>query len=215
MHRLIKLTQWEFRVQNNINNLTKYLFAFFLFCTFSITLINQQPDIREFGIIFSVICLPMSLISFSQAIFKQDLEDGSLELLLSNFSSRQIILAKFLSVFSSAIISSLLNMPIIYIIFDLGCQLLLVIFLTILLLLLQASGLLILMAAIQGYFRSNSNFLSILIMPLLIPNIIMSGMVLQNAEFLGLIFVMLGINIIILPLILYLSSYLLKNIYNI
>lgn len=215
MRKLIQLTKWEFRVQNNINNLTKYLFAFFLFCTFSIALINQQVDIRKFGIVFSVICLPLSLISFSQLIFKQDLEDGSLELLLSNFSSQEIIVAKFLSVFSSAIISSLFNIPIIFIIFDLSWQLLLVLFVILFLLLLLASGLLILIGAIQGYFRSNTNFLSILIMPLLIPNIIMSGLVLQNAQYLSLVFVMLGINIIILPLALYLSCYLVKNIFNI
>jgi len=215
MFKLIQLTKWEFRVQNNINNLTKYLFAFFLFCTFSIVLINQQTDIRKFGIVFSVICLPLSLISFSQLIFKQDLDDGSLELLLSNYSSQEIIISKFLSVFSSAIISILFNIPIIFIIFDLSWTLLILLFITLFLLLLLASGLVILIGAIQGYFRSNTNFLSILIMPLLIPNIIMSGLVLQNAQYLSLVFVMIGINIIILPVVLYLSCYLVKNIFNV
>ena len=55
--------------------LSKYLFIFFLFCIFSTALINDQPDIKKFGIISSIIFLPISLIGFSNQIFKQDLLD--------------------------------------------------------------------------------------------------------------------------------------------
>ena len=215
MHKLIQLIKWEYLIQNRINNLSKYLFIFFLFCIFSTALINDQADIKKFGVIFSVIFLPIALIGFSSLILKQDVEDGSLELLLSSFSESEIVTSKLFAIFFSSLTSSLLNIPIIYIIFDLDLTTVTYLFITLTLLLTLSSSLLVLIGSIQSYFRSNTNLLAILIMPLLIPNIILTGLVLQNLENISLIFVMIGINMLLLPTIFYLSSYLIKNIYNI
>ncbi|MFP3018047.1 MAG: heme exporter protein CcmB [Candidatus Tisiphia sp.] len=215
MHKLIQLIKWEYLIQNRINNLSKYLFIFFLFCIFSTALINDQVDIKKFGVIFSVIFLPIALIGFSSLILKQDVEDGSLELLLSSFSESEIVTSKLFAIFFSSLTSSLLNIPIIYIIFDLDLITVTYLFITLTLLLTLSSSLLVLIGSIQSYFRSNTNLLAILIMPLLIPNIILTGLVLQNLENISLIFVMIGINMLLLPTIFYLSSYLIKNIYNI
>ncbi|MCC8371815.1 MAG: heme exporter protein CcmB [Rickettsia endosymbiont of Pseudomimeciton antennatum] len=215
MHKLIQLIKWEYLIQNRINNISKYLFIFFLFCVFSTALINDQTDIKKFGIIFSVIVLPIALIGFSSLIFQQDVEDGSLELLLSSFNESEIIAAKLITLIFSTFTSSLLNMPIIYIIFDLDILTISYLFITLTLLLILSSSLLVLIGAVQSYFRSNTNLLAILIMPLLIPSIILSGLVLQNFDNINLIFVMMGINMFLLPIIFYLSSYLIKNIYNI
>ncbi|WP_342267953.1 heme exporter protein CcmB [Candidatus Tisiphia endosymbiont of Empis tessellata] len=215
MHKLIQLIKWEYLIQNRINNLSKYLFIFFLFCIFSTALINDQADIKKFGVIFSVIFLPIALIGFSSLILKQDVEDGSLELLLSSFSESEIVTSKLFAIFFSSLTSSLLNIPIIYIIFDLDLITVTYLFITLTLLLTLSSSLLVLIGSIQSYFRSNTNLLAILIMPLLIPNIILTGLILQNLENISLIFVMIGINMLLLPTIFYLSSYLIKNIYNI
>lgn len=215
MHKLIQLIKWEYLIQNRINNLSKYLFIFFLFCIFSTALINDQADIKKFGVIFSVIFLPIALIGFSSLILKQDVEDGSLELLLSSFSESEIVTSKLFAIFFSSLTSSLLNIPIIYIIFDLDLTTVTYLFITLTLLLTLSGSLLVLIGSIQSYFRSNTNLLAILIMPLLIPNIILTGLVLQNLENISLIFVMIGINMLLLPTIFYLSSYLTKNIYNI
>lgn len=215
MHKLIQLIKWEYLIQNRINNLSKYLFIFFLFCIFSTALINDQTDIKKFGIIFSVIVLPIALIGFSSLIFQQDVEDGSLELLLSSFNESEIIAAKLITIIVSSLTSALLNMPIIYIIFDLDMLTVSYLLINLILLLILSSSLLVLIGAVQSYFRSNTNLLAILIMPLLIPKIILSGLVLQNFDNINLIFVMIGINMILVPIIFYLSSYLIKNIYNI
>ncbi len=215
MRKLIQLIKWEYLIQNRINNLSKYLFIFFLFCIFSAALINDQADIKKFGVIFSVIVLPIALTGFSSLIFQQDVEDGSLELLLSNFNESEIIAAKLIAIIFSSLTSVLLNMPIIYIIFDLDMLTVRYLFINLTLLLILSSSLLVLIGAVQSYFRSNTNLLAILIMPLLIPNIIFSGLVLQNFDNINLIFVMIGIDMLLVPIIFYLSSYLIKNIYNI
>ena len=64
------------------------------------------------------------------------------------------------------------------------------------------------------FFKKNANFVGTFIMPLLIPNIIMTGLILQDNN-LQLIFIMIGINLVFLPISFFLSSYLIKNIYNI
>lgn len=215
MNKLIQLIKLEYLIQNRINNLTKYLIVFFLFCIISTALINNQENIQKFGVIFSVIFLPIGLISFAQIIFKNDIEDGNLELLLASFSENEIIISKFLTIFFIAISSAILNTPIIYVLFAVNTKTIFLIVATLILLLILSSALLILIGSIQGYFRSNTNLLSILIMPILIPSIIFTGLILLNPENIKYIFVMIGINIILLPIILYLSSYLIKNIYNI
>ncbi|KAJ6644950.1 hypothetical protein Bhyg_00145, partial [Pseudolycoriella hygida] len=203
MNKLIHLIKWDYLIQNRINNLS------------NTTLINDQTNIKKFGVIFSIILFPIALINFSQLIFRPDLEDGNLELLLISFTENEIILSKFLTICFIALSSVVFNMPIIYLLFDITTTTLLHIFMVLILLLILASALLILIAAIQSYFRTNNALLSLLIMPLLIPNIIFSGIIIQNPEANQLAFSMLGVNIILLPIILFLSSYLIANIYNI
>ncbi len=215
MNKLIRLIKWEYLIQNRINNLSRYLFIFFLFCMFSTALINNQTDIKKFGIIFLIIFLPIALMGFSSLILKQDVEDGSLELLLCNFSEDEIVISKLLVIFFSSFTSFLLNIPIIYIIFDLDIITVTYLLITLTLLLMLSSSLLVLIGSIQSYFRSNTNLVAILIMPLLIPNVILTGLILQNSHNINLIFVMIGINMLLLPIIFYFSSYLVKNIYNI
>jgi len=214
MNSLFVLIKHEFIVQNRINNMIKYLLIFFLFCIVSITLINSHEDINKFGLIFSVICLLISLIGFSSSIFKSDLEDGSLELLLSIVSHDKIILAKFFATFISSTIGIILTLPIIYVFFSQTLTEITFFFISIWLVLILASSLVVLSGSVQCYFRANANFIGTFIMPLLIPNIVMTGMVLQDNN-LQLIFIMIGINLVFLPISFALSSYLIRNIYNI
>lgn len=215
MHKIFKLTLHEFIIQNKINNLSKFLFLFLLFCTLSLTLINNQEDIKKFGTIFTIIYLPLSLIGFSSFVFKQDLDDGSLEVLLTTFNTSEIIVTKFLSLIASALIGTILNLPIIFLFFNLDSTTIIAILLILLILLPLTCSLLLLTGAIQSYFRSNTNFLSLLTMPMLIPNIIMAGVSINEHGNLYLLPIMIGIDLIIIPCALVLSTYLIKNIYNI
>ncbi|HJD59393.1 MAG TPA: heme exporter protein CcmB [Rickettsia endosymbiont of Omalisus fontisbellaquei] len=214
MNNLFVLIKHEFIVQNRINNMIKYLVIFFLFCLISTVLINSEKDITKFGLIFSVICLLISLIGFSSVIFKSDLEDGSLELLLSIVSHEKIILAKFFAIFISSTVGLVFVLPIIYVFFDQTLLEIIFFFISVWMILVLSSSLVVLSGSVQCYFKKNANFVGTFIMPLLIPNIIMTGLILQDNN-LRLIFIMIGINLVFLPVSFFLSSYLIKNIYNI
>ena len=209
------LVNHELNVQNKIYNLTKYSLIFFVFCTLSMTLINSHENIGMFGLVFSVICIPLAFISLSHNLIKPDIEDGTLENMLVTFSSIKIITAKYVALCLCTIASFCLIAPFIYVIYSVETQAFILMISSALLLLLLSAALIVLIGAIQGYFRTNTNFLSILIMPLIVPNIILSGILIQAPENIQLLTIMAGVDLLIIPPALYLSSYLVENIYNI
>jgi heme exporter protein B len=205
----------ELNIQNRIYNLTKYTLIFLAFCTLSITLINTHENIQLFGIMFSVICIPLAFIGLSNNLIKPDIEDGSLETILTSIEPIKIIFAKYIALSLGTIVSFVLILPLIIILYSINISSFIALTIAGLLLTTLSAALSILIASIQGYFRTNTNFLSILIMPSIIPTIIMSGLLIQNPDDLYLASIMLGINLLVIPISLYLASYLLENIYNI
>ncbi len=215
MKSLLQLIKWEFTIQNKINNLVKYLLVFLIFTALSMVLVSKRENINEFGVLLLVIYIPLSLISSVNIILKQDVADGSLELLLSTVTPLIIVITKFIVLLTSSVISCVLAIPVIAIMFNLTFAMLSKLIIVLSLLLIITSALSVLIAVMQSYFKSNTNFLSVLIMPLIMPSVIMTGLVLNNDNNFHLIFVMLGINLIMIPCVVLLASHLIKNIYNI
>lgn len=205
----------ELKIQNKINNLIKYTAIFLIFCTFSVTLISPQENVQTFGIIFSVICIPLAFIGLNHGFIKTDIEDGSLESSLTSIPSYKIIFAKYAALCICTLASFTMMIPVIFILYNVRIENIIIIVFSGIMLIALSSALALLTSAVQGYFRTNTNFLSILIMPLIIPDIIISGLFIQAPENLYLATIMIGINLVIIPPSLYLSSYLLENIYNI
>jgi len=212
---MTELLKHEFAIQNKIYNMIKYFLIFFIFCGSSITIVNSHETIASFGIVFSVVAIPLALIGVSANFLRPDIEDGSLELLLASFKPSQIILAKYLSLFTCGFIGFIINVPFSYLLFNIAIDQLLLIITCGLLLMASSAAIIMLISSIQSYFRSNTNFLTVLIMPLIIPSIILSGIIIQSDNNYSLALILLGVNCIIVPASIYLSSYLIENIYNI
>ena len=203
-------------LQNKICNLTKYFFIFFVFCSGSITIVSSHDKIANLGIIFAVISIPLSLIGIAANFLRTELEDGTLEILLTSFKPMQIILAKYLGLFICGSVAFVLNIPISCFLFNIEAFQLNLVIITGLLLMATSCGVVILISSIQCYFRSNTNFLSTLLLPLIIPSIILSGIIIQSDNNnSSLLLILIGVNCIIIPISIYLSSYLIENIYNI
>jgi heme exporter protein B len=205
----------EFLIQNKIYSLTKYTILFFGFCIVSTSVVNAPDDIQKFGLIFSVIYIPLAFLGLASNLIKPEMDDGSLEYLLVSTSALKVILAKFLILAGNTIFSFVLILPFIKIFFNTSVNELPVIALIAILLIAISSALIILIASIQSYFKYNTNFLVILVMPLVIPHIILSGILIQNHQEIYLLVIMLGINLVIIPPVIYLAGYLINNIYDI
>lgn len=214
--KIFTLIRAELTIQTRLNNLIKYLLFFFAFCIFSINFVHDYSSVNQSGIIFSIIAIPLALIGLSHTIFKQDMNDGTLENYKSIFSSGEIVLAKFIALLLCTLGSFILCLPIITIIYNIESNYILPILLGGTILSISTSALLCLIASVQCYFRSNTNFLSILIMPIIIPNIILVGLMIQNTPLvLNYFGILCGINIILVPISILFTTYLIENIYNI
>jgi|JI10StandDraft_1071094.scaffolds.fasta_scaffold180836_3 heme exporter protein B len=213
---MVHFIKHEVLLQNKICNLTKYFFIFFVFCSGSITIVSSHDKIANLGIIFAVISIPLSLIGIAANFLRTELEDGTLEILLTSFKPIQIILAKYLGLFICGSVAFVLNIPISCFLFNIEAFQLNLVIITGLLLMATSCGIVILISSIQCYFRSNTNFLSTLLLPLVIPSIILSGIIIQSDNNnSSLLLILIGVNCIIVPISIYLSSYLIENIYNI
>jgi heme exporter protein B len=209
------LLSQELLIQNRVYNLAKYSILYFVFCILSIALVNSHDDIQKFGAIFPLICIPLSFLGLTNNLIKPDIEDGTLEYLLTISSAQKIVLSKFLVMSAVTVFCFSLISPLLAVFFSLEFEQLFTLSLAALLLIIISSALIVLIASIQGYFRSNTNFFAVLVMPLILPNVILSGILIQNPQEIHLVIIMLGINLIIIPPAIYLSAYLINNIYNI
>lgn|GEM_PF-850204 len=214
MNRLSKLIAWEILTQNKAYNFVKYLFALFIFCTLCIALANTHENINKFGLVFTIIYIPVALLGFSSHIFKSDLDDGSLEALLSGFTSFEIVLAKFAALYLNSLLACLLNLPVIFLAFNPGLELFIQLAIILTLELFLACALVILIGSVQSYFRSNTSFLPQLLMTLMLPAIIFSGLAIENIDKTYLIFILTGINMILVPTMITLASYLTRNVFG-
>ena len=126
-----------------------------------------------------------------------------------------IVIAKFLSLVMTAIISSTLPLPIIALVYNNNTELytLATIFIAQSLLIVNVSALAILISCVQGYFKNNTNFLIPSIIPFMIPSIIVNGIIVSEAN-LQYIMLSLGICLVMVPITIIFSSYLVKNVYN-
>lgn len=201
-------------MQQKVNNFGGYIFAFIFLCSCLVTLISSHSEINKIGIMFAIVALPLGITGLTGQIFRPDLEDGYLENLLSNFTGSEIVLTKFTALFLCGLAGIIFNLPILTVVFTLKAKELATLSIIMVLLLISSASILMLIASIQSYFRSNTNILAILVIPLLVPSIILAGIALE-ADRGAYLFIMLGIDLILWPISMVLSAVLIKNIYNI
>lgn len=212
---MINLLLQELKIQRKVNNLTKYSVLFFLFSIVCLALVSSSDEIQKYGILFSLICIPLSALSISNNLFKNDIDDGTLEIQLTTAQSWKIVYTKYGALTIIQILSFAIISPFLALIFNIDLLQTILLFVTASILIKSNSALVTLISSIQAYFRSNTSFLAVLIIPVILPNIILSGMFIQSFEHYYILFIMIGISMIIIPASLFLSAYLIDNIYNI
>jgi heme exporter protein B len=159
-----------------------------------------------FGVIFASLSIPHYLV-------KIDAQDGSLETLISTISPIKIFAAKYLALTISLIISAAISMCFICMFFSFSSQSIIFLSLLMILVIFQMAALIMLGNIVHAYFRRNTNFLISLILPLIIPTLIIGRAALETLNF-DFIMILLGINMVIVPIIFFVSSYLLANLYD-
>jgi heme exporter protein B len=158
------------------------------------------------GLIFTSMIVPPYLI-------KSDLNDGFLETILTIYSPSQIVIAKYLALVLNLILSCLIILPIIILIFQIPYFELIYLYTLMALTIMQLSIMLVFVNILHAYFKRNTNLLISLILPLILPSLMIASMALSSLK-IDFLMILLGIDLIFVPLTFCLSSYLLKNLFN-
>jgi heme exporter protein B len=211
---IYQLIRQEWLVQRKVHHIELYSLIFFTFFAIITSLSNNPHDLEHIGPIFCLSYIPLALFGITPLLLKPDIDDGTLELLLASVQGYEIIISKLLVTALNNIIGFCSSLPFIMLFFHLTWLKLLLIGIVAMILILLSSALALLIAAIQAYFQGNTNFLVLLIMPLIIPSIVISGVLMQDITRLYLLNMLVGIDLLLIPVIIYLSTYLLQNIYS-
>lgn len=216
MKNFITLFLSELIIQNKIHSLIRYNLQFILLSSIAIIFTHgASPDLAKLGIIFIVIALPLSIISSTKSIIKADVADGYMELLMICINPTRIILIKYFSLLFNNIISYIIALPLIAIFYSISYEQMFLIIIGSILLIGQITALSVLLSCIEGYFRTNINLISIVILPLIIPGLIACGLLIEkSSNSTTFINILMGVDLILIPLTLMLSEYLTRNIYN-
>jgi ABC-type transport system involved in cytochrome c biogenesis permease component len=216
MRSFTALLRHEIIIQNRVLHILRYHMQFSILSLIClIFLIPNKEDMAELGLIFLNLILPLAVISTSRGIIKEDIVDGTMSMLMITTSTSRIICVKFLALFLNNVVALIILMPLIVVFYSLSFDQAMMSIISRITLLAQISSTTILIGCIEGYFRSGTDFISSLLLPITIPGICVSGLMIYCVEKAQLyIGILCGIDLVTMPIILLLSGYLLKNVYN-
>ncbi|MDF2965133.1 MAG: ccmB [Rickettsiaceae bacterium] len=202
----------HFKVYNTVT----YLLLFLIFTFVCMVFIIPQDAIVHQAPALLLIILPIAQISNTASLFQMDYKDGTLELALATRSADNIVYNKFTAITIISFSVMLLVLPIFSVLYSINLNEALRLSLIYGLMLSYINAFTVLIGAVQVYFGAACNFIATLIFPLLIPGIICGVLSIMNsANFVLYLKLLLGLNFILVPIILVMTSYLVRNIYNI
>lgn len=171
-------------------------------------------DKTIFGMIFVISGLPISIIASSAPIIKNDLEDGRLELYLITSNINIIILSKFCALLFCNFVSFTIVVLIMAFLYGMTYHQIFFLYSSAILLI-QISAISLLISSVESYFRGNISMISSLIVPLILPSLIITGiMIHRDLSYYSAMMIVLAITCIITPVTLLFSGYLIRNIHN-
>ena len=213
-HMLRQLIANEIFQQNRIYQLSKFLLLFFSFGAICLGFINPVDKVAELLPIFLMISIPLSVLHVTGYVFREDVASGRFDILMTAYTSWQIVIGKYVSLCIQYFLVFTLIIPSIGLIITANIADLALLTGLSTLLMLQSIALCVLLGAIQSYFVSSSNYLAVLLLPSIIPTIIIAGLIYAGNLAITNISILFGINLVTSPLCLYLSGYLMANLYN-
>jgi heme exporter protein B len=181
-----------------------------------VSLSYEYNKIKEIGIFFITVLLPLFITQTSDRIIYDDFKDGFLELYLMSLSPWQIIYNKIIELFVIYIFSYLLILPLLTVFLNLDYKEIYMISALMIINIMMSITLSILVGSCNCYFKNITLINFIINIPLILPNLILTGLIINNyPNFNNLIPILYGITFIIIPIIFFCSCFLIKNIYNI
>jgi len=213
---MIKKLIENIKILNKENGLVQLLSIYMVLGSIIVSMTCDYDKIKEFGVFFLSILVPLFVAQISDRILYNDFKDGSLELYITISSPSQIILDKYLHISFLYIIAYIMVAPLILIFFNFTISDLMLISELIILNIIIAVSISTLIACCNCYFKKITLVNFIIIIPLMLPSLIISGLIINDYQDKNQLFTILyGIMLIIIPVIFLCSKFLIKNVYNV
>jgi ABC-type transport system involved in cytochrome c biogenesis permease component len=204
---------WEMKILHYDMAISLMLFSFNLCTVVILPFLLSQYDLAKYGLSLILFINILSIILAAPIYLMRDNDDGCLEQMIIGIETSNIIIVKFFALVVLAIIISLLLSPVIMLLYSIDLKAIIIFLFSEILAIIFASSLAINSAIIKLYFANNNEYVSLLSLPMVIPILILSSMAISTASFM-MILMMVGINLVFVPLVILFNSYLLKNLYR-
>lgn len=178
----------------------------------SLVLIHKNID-EKFLPSLLVILPILALTNQISQVFYEDSISGRLEFVLVSHEVEIIVLTKVLAIFIVGLFSVILNNLCAFLFFNVDIKFLQNITVATIPVLIIASKLVVFIATIQLYFEKNSNLLTAITLPFLIPSFILYGLYFESANTVYL-YILCGLALIYVSIIFYLTNSLVRDLYN-
>lgn len=215
MNHFYKLLKYEITLCHRSYHLTRHSAYIMLLSTIILSIMiagsTNEASLKMLLAIFGSVIASVTIPSY---LIKYDMQDGSLENLFSKISYSSILMAKYFSILYCTCVGVLSTLPIIAIFYSLSVVDLLYLVALVPLVLMQIISIVLLGNIIHAYFRQNTNFILIIIIPLIIPALILASLAITALK-LDFALILLGVDMVFIPIILMLSNYLLAHLYEI
>jgi heme exporter protein B len=204
------------KILNKENALIQLLIIYIILGLVTVCLTCEYENSKQFSMFFLVIFVPLFITQISDRVLFNDFKDGSLELKLTSLSTEKIILDNYISLFILYFTSCILILPLICLFLSLNFNEIILISHLMLINIFTAIIISILIGSCNCYFKKITNINFLIAIPLILPNLIISGLIINNYYDTNQLFIVLyGILLIVGPINYFCSSFLIKNIYNI
>jgi heme exporter protein B len=214
MNNFVHLLKYEVTICHRSYHLFRHSFYITMLASIILSImLSSEHDNTYTKMILIVFGSVMAAVTIPSHLIKSDMQDGSLENMLAILPPSKIIIAKYFGLITAINTGILCTLPLIMLFYGLEIEHMAFLFLVIMPILLQVIAIIILGNLIHAYFKQNTNLILAIIIPLIIPSLIMASMGIKtlNSDF---IFIIIGIDMIFIPIILMLSSYLCANLYE-
>ena len=181
----------------------------------TISLTCDYLKIKEFTIFFITIILPIFILQISDRVISNEYIDGSLEFYFTISTPFQIIATRYFSIVILYLFAYLLIIPLIILFIDIDIKELLIVSYILLMNIMITTSISILSSCCNCYFKKIIYVNFIINIPLILPNLIISGLILSNIyELKNMLYILSGLALIICPLAIIFSTILMKHLFS-
>ena len=208
--KILDFLLFEIKILHKVRAVSVLLFSFQMISVLTLPFLLDSQDISIYAPQILVFCMAQSVILANSHNFLADKTDGTLVQKFLIFDYLYIVIVKQLSIFIISILINCLISVMVWILYSINFIQFLFFFATNFLVLLVSSALSSCSSIIKLYFDNNSEYLSMVMMPILIPFFICGSTAITSCNPFY-ILLLLGMNLILVPIITFLGVYLIRG----